>query len=141
MQFAIGEVMDCPKCSNNQLVTASSEEGLRIDFCPGCRGLWFDKGETAKHLILESDIQNIEAALKTACKTGLACPRCKGELEEIKYDASLDLLVDRCVSCEGIWFDFNETEKLSRWAAEKESPRVRLSRALQRLKESGYKMI
>ena len=133
--------MNCPKCNNTALTTVFSEEGFQLDFCPGCRGIWFDQGEAAKHFTLDKDIPNLEAALKTARKTGLKCPRCQGDMQEIKYDEQLDLLLDRCSACAGLWFDFTETEKLERWSAGKESPRTRLARAVQRLKDAGYKIL
>src|SRR5437016_5579625 len=108
--------MNCPKCANAVLTTVLSDEGFPLDFCPSCYGIWFDRGEAARQFTLETDIPNLEAALKTARKTGLKCPRCNGELEEMKYQEEMDLLVDRCSGCEGIWFDFQETEKVARWA-------------------------
>jgi uncharacterized protein len=133
--------MNCPKCSDLKLMTVHSEEGFPLDFCPKCHGIWFDKGEAARHFTIESDMPGLEAALKTARKTGLSCPRCNGELEEMKYHETLEILIDRCGKCQGIWFDFHETEKLSAWAAEQESPRTRIDRAVQRLKEDGYKVL
>jgi Zn-finger nucleic acid-binding protein len=133
--------MNCPKCVNTSLLSVLSGEGFPLDFCQLCHGIWFDKGEAAKHFTIESDIPNLEAALKTARKTGLSCPRCSGELEEMKYHDQLDMLIDRCPSCSGLWFDFHETEKLARWAAEQESPRTRLARAVQNLKENDYKIL
>jgi hypothetical protein len=133
--------MNCPKCTNTGLKSVFSEEGFPLDFCPSCHGIWFDKGEAARHFSLEKDIPNLEAALKTARKTGLKCTRCNGELEEMKFQEQMDLLIDRCSSCAGIWFDFYETEKVARWAAEHENPRMRLGRAVQRLKDSGYKVL
>lgn len=133
--------MKCPKCADAVLLNVFSEEGFPLDFCMNCHGIWFDKGEAAKHFTLDSDMTNLEAALKTASKTGLSCPRCNSELEEMKYHESFDLLIDRCSACQGIWFDFFETEKLAKWAAGQESPRTRLGRAVQRLKDDGYKIL
>jgi uncharacterized protein len=40
--------MDCPVC-NVQLVM-SERQGIEIDYCPKCRGVWLDRGELDKIL-------------------------------------------------------------------------------------------
>lgn len=39
--------MLCPTCNNVQLVM-SEREGIEIDYCPQCRGVWLDRGELDK---------------------------------------------------------------------------------------------
>ena len=39
--------MQCPVCENQQLAI-SSREGVEIDYCPQCRGVWLDRGELDK---------------------------------------------------------------------------------------------
>lgn len=39
--------MDCPVCSNVKLVM-SERQGIEIDYCPNCRGVWLDRGELDK---------------------------------------------------------------------------------------------
>ena len=39
--------MRCPVCSDVTLVI-SSREGIEIDHCPQCRGVWLDRGELDK---------------------------------------------------------------------------------------------
>ena len=39
--------MRCPTCDDVQLVI-SSREGIEIDHCPQCRGVWLDRGELDK---------------------------------------------------------------------------------------------
>lgn len=38
--------MDCPNCKV-QLVM-SERQGIEIDYCPQCRGIWLDRGELDK---------------------------------------------------------------------------------------------
>lgn len=44
-----GEVnsMKCPVCANVNLVM-SERQGIEIDYCPDCRGVWLDRGELDK---------------------------------------------------------------------------------------------
>jgi hypothetical protein len=39
--------MKCPICSNVDLVM-SERQGVEIDYCPSCRGIWLDRGELDK---------------------------------------------------------------------------------------------
>lgn len=39
--------MDCPVCKNVKLVM-SERQGIEIDYCPNCRGVWLDRGELDK---------------------------------------------------------------------------------------------
>jgi Zn-finger nucleic acid-binding protein len=38
--------MKCPVCDVD--LSISSREGVEIDFCPQCRGVWLDRGELDK---------------------------------------------------------------------------------------------
>ena len=39
--------MLCPVCKDPQLVI-SERQGIEIDYCPSCRGVWLDRGELDK---------------------------------------------------------------------------------------------
>ena len=39
--------MNCPVCNNVSLVM-SERQGIEIDYCPQCRGVWLDRGELDK---------------------------------------------------------------------------------------------
>lgn len=41
--------MNCPVCVHTTL-TVSDRQGVEIDFCPKCRGVWLDRGELDKIL-------------------------------------------------------------------------------------------
>ena len=38
--------MNCPKCNITLLMT--DRQGVEIDHCPQCRGIWLDRGELEK---------------------------------------------------------------------------------------------
>jgi Zn-finger nucleic acid-binding protein len=38
--------MKCPACSADLLL--SERQGIEIDYCPACRGVWLDRGELDK---------------------------------------------------------------------------------------------
>lgn len=39
--------MYCPVCKDERLVI-SEKNGIEIDYCPKCRGIWLDRGELDK---------------------------------------------------------------------------------------------
>lgn len=39
--------MQCPVCKTAQLLL-SERQGIEIDYCPQCRGVWLDRGELDK---------------------------------------------------------------------------------------------
>ncbi len=44
--------MQCPVC--NVALVMAERAGVEIDYCPGCRGVWLDRGELDK-IIERSD--------------------------------------------------------------------------------------
>jgi Zn-finger nucleic acid-binding protein len=44
--------MKCPQCESN--LTIAERQGVEIDYCPNCRGVWLDRGELDK-IIERSD--------------------------------------------------------------------------------------
>lgn len=45
--------MKCPNC--NETLVMADRQGVEIDYCPNCRGVWLDKGELDK--IIERSAQ------------------------------------------------------------------------------------
>lgn len=39
--------MKCPTCTDSALIM-SDRQGVEIDYCPQCRGVWLDRGELDK---------------------------------------------------------------------------------------------
>ncbi len=39
--------MKCPVCENTDLLM-TERQGVEIDYCPSCRGIWLDRGELDK---------------------------------------------------------------------------------------------
>lgn len=45
--------MKCPNC--NVALVMADRNGIEIDYCPDCRGVWLDRGELDK--IIERSVQ------------------------------------------------------------------------------------
>lgn len=51
--------MDCPVCENTKL-QMTDRQGIEIDYCPDCRGVWLDRGELDK--LIERSTQELSEA-------------------------------------------------------------------------------
>lgn len=45
--------MKCPAC--NETLLMSDKNGVEIDYCPNCRGIWLDRGELEKIIERSAD--------------------------------------------------------------------------------------
>jgi Zn-finger nucleic acid-binding protein len=51
--------MKCPSCPDTTLVM-TDRQGVEIDYCPACRGVWLDRGELDK--LLDRAVTTVPAA-------------------------------------------------------------------------------
>lgn len=61
--------MKCPTCPDATLVM-TDRQGVEIDYCPTCRGIWLDRGELDKLLD--------RAAMAAAPSTPVSAPASRG---------------------------------------------------------------
>jgi Zn-finger nucleic acid-binding protein len=40
--------MKCPSCGDGETLVMADRQGIEIDYCPKCRGVWLDRGELDK---------------------------------------------------------------------------------------------
>jgi len=50
--------MKCPNCSVNLVM--SDRNGVEIDYCPECRGVWLDRGELDKIIERSQTVQKTQ---------------------------------------------------------------------------------
>jgi len=84
-----------------------------IDRCPKCGGVWLDRNELEKILINRKSI--VEKNLWYDIKTEIYiekrfpmigdCQKCGGDIVEYEKDG---LVLERCISCKGVFFDKKE---------------------------------
>ena len=92
----------CPKCQDRLREHPLKESGIRVDSCPTCHGLWFDRWELEGHLG-GPDMQPSFAS--TPVNRG--CPKCRMAMTSFVAEGS-DVTVDMCEDCKGIWLDSGE---------------------------------
>lgn len=102
--------MNCPSC--RQALIVLEREEIELDYCPRCRGLWFDAGELA---LLYEKI-GVEAALPPLGTVPAAptaerkrpCPRCRRRMKKKRLGKEGKAVVDVCPVEDGLWFDAGE---------------------------------
>ena len=133
--------MQCPKCQS-PAADFNTSEGIMVNFCGGCKGLWFDAGELALYCETESDVPQLSTRLAQARLTTFRCPRCpQTSLTELPYLEGEEVLIDWCPSCHGAWLDAGEIRKIETLASRFESHTARLKRAMTELEQAGYTVI
>lgn len=55
--------MNCPNCPEERLLM-SERNGVEIDYCPKCRGVWLDRGELDKLLEKATELATADAPLR-----------------------------------------------------------------------------
>lgn len=96
-------------------MSSFEHQGVTLDLCPACKGLWFDRGELAKALGGQPPELGPPASLELE-SARRHCPRCESGLGERRLKADAGLRVDVCVRCEGLFLERGELERVRRLA-------------------------
>lgn len=107
--------MRCPKCRSD--MEQVEYEGVEVDRCSVCNGVWFDEGEM-------DQLSSSDAA--KAIDTGSArqgrhlnvldeyrCPRCGGEMLKKTDPDQTHIWYETCGDCHGSFFDAGEFRDLA----------------------------
>lgn len=103
--------MRCPKCEG--ALAPLLIDGVEVDRCGSCSGVWFDKRELsevlprpeAKSLLGGEDSQDLDH--KRA-----KCPRDGSPLLRVHSLRNQAVTLDTCSVCQGIWLDGGEFDAL-----------------------------
>lgn len=100
--------MNCPSCKRPSLVETLTRNGVLVDECKTCRGLWLDRGEV---YLFSKKPRQLEAAVERSLagrRPGeRLCPRCDAPMDVSEF-LKPGLEVDVCPHCDGFWFDAGE---------------------------------
>lgn len=108
----------CPKCDVPMLIL--SFQGIDLDTCYTCHGVWLDSGEL-EEILERTGGRPDESIARLRILPGHVpsgarhlCPRCDRPLEEIQYVPAegCALTLDRCSRGHGLWFDKDELRQL-----------------------------
>ncbi len=75
--------MKCPVCKETALVMAD-RQGIEIDYCPDCRGVWLDRGE------LDKIIERVTATLSTPTRVATAIMGRRNVDSSVSCSSSID---------------------------------------------------
>jgi Zn-finger nucleic acid-binding protein len=103
--------MDCPVCKQSAMITLELN-GVEIDYCTQCEGIWLDAGELEELLgdIKKSkDLINSFKIYSGNAEAARKCPICYKNMKKIIIgSAEPKLVIDKCVKGDGLWFDKGE---------------------------------
>ncbi len=106
--------MICPKCAAEmELVTF---EGITVDRCTGCKGLWFDANEQ-KELKRKKGSEVIDSGDAATGRrmdkiTRINCPRCQKPMIRMVDVDQHHIDYEACTTCYGIFLDAGEFRDL-----------------------------
>lgn len=100
----------CPKCGVG--MPTLQLEGVQVELCPRCGGMWFDAGELHRAAGLRFDDGVSAQALAGARRTDFRCPACAALLSERELGARSRLMVDQCPRCAGLFLDRDEFSRV-----------------------------
>ena len=130
--------MICPKCREDSLADFGMVEGVEIDFCSGCKGIWFDAGELAFYVEAGEDLPDLASALARGKAAGCNCPRDSAELVETHYLPNEPLLIDICPTCKGVFVDSGELPRVEALAAREGTGMEKVWQTAKALEKKGY---
>ena len=133
--------LKCPKCQTLTLKNFKTSEGVAVDLCDTCKGLWMNKGETAKTAEMESDFPDYKYSMSTAKSVTMKCPECQAAMVTVKYSKESSLEVEHCEKCGGIFLDAGEISKIESVSSTSENAGKKLFRCLKEMHETGYAML
>jgi Zn-finger nucleic acid-binding protein len=101
----------------------ASRDGVLVDVCDTCGGLWLDAGELEAlerkevkergELIRQARQELVEEAQQILKVRGL-CPKC--QVERLKLIVKRGVQLDYCPRCKGLYFDDGELERVMKAA-------------------------
>jgi uncharacterized protein len=101
--------MNCPKCQQHSLREKYvSGANLNVDYCPKCKGIWFDGGELEQAMPVADPHLHIPP---NAVRLKAPCPRCAKPLYTFPYPQTR-VTIEMCKACRGLWLDAGEFKQI-----------------------------
>ncbi len=109
--------MDCPKC-DGVLESRNVAEGVNVDQCNRCYGLFVPPGTTTKLLAVWGPDTNVDTGSESLGKKydsidDIDCPKCKVKMDKIEDQAQPHIWIESCPVCGSTFYDAGELTDLS----------------------------
>ncbi len=107
----------CPRCQMD--LEAVSENGVEVDVCRRCNGLFLDRGEMAK--LVPTSKGDIEYCTESDDVVEdmkqddhpCVCPSCTDNtMRKVEFLSYSEVILDFCDECGGFWLDGGELERI-----------------------------
>lgn len=107
-------------------------EGVTIDRCPHCHGVWLDKGELEAIQKNQADdfrgvpddamdfVTGAMAMAKAESEKTLSCVKCDDDLVKREYSFTSQVMIDNCPNGHGMWLDKSELSRLEKFYEEEQ---------------------
>ncbi len=123
----VGKLVDsdlsCPRCAKKPPMRGVVLQGIRVDACFACHGMWFETG-ALEHAVQAESTKPPEPARRRGGGSPvsgatsapedvkyLECPRCKGGMARQPLARKPLVIADRC-GAHGTWLDGGEFDQL-----------------------------
>ncbi|MBN1879290.1 zf-TFIIB domain-containing protein [bacterium] len=108
--------MECPVCRESMVVI--EYRSIELDYCVGCMGVWFDRGEIelvlqAAGIPVTSDFLAFKTCDSKPREIMRPCPLCGKTMHKMNPPGG-SVVLDQCPDEEGIWFDAGELSETIR---------------------------
>mgnify|MGYP006436422485 CR=1 FL=1 len=117
-----GHALRCPRCHSG--MTAETVDGLELDVCYGCGGIWYDRDELKARL--KSHMQLTGEAGPDIAQTSwkrapdadiskveyLPCPHCQKQMTRQNFGRASGVIVDVC-GYHGLFLDAGEFQRIA----------------------------
>ncbi len=104
-------VPGCPRCGSVRLTATPAANGVLVDVCPRCNGVFLDHGEVNYFVRKGAMDPYYQGGLIAPRQSAIRCPKDGHSMWEGGL-LRADLQVDECSHCRGLWFDNQELPKL-----------------------------
>lgn len=118
--------MQCSKCNIELKTSDLGEYGFVIlDVCPKCEGAWFDKGELDRlDDSVWTNVEDVDFNNVSEFHKSLKCPKCQSDMKPLSPSDAKELVVDKCLACEGFWLDKGELDQMREVAGHEDTEKL-----------------
>jgi Zn-finger nucleic acid-binding protein len=110
--------MKCPVCKDNLLQRETLKLDMPVSICGRCNGVWLSSNDYLEWLkqqsqaLLEKEVGDDIPLPPEIAEYLRCCADCGNILSRYKVLPTMNLFLDHCGHCNGVWFDKGELEIL-----------------------------
>ena len=97
------------------IARVTERSGVEIDYCPECKGIWFDAGELELLLGNAPEAGQLFERMDHKSKVKekkRKCPVCAKKMNKVSCGPEQNIIIDKCRLNHGIWLDHGELDAL-----------------------------